>query len=152
MTTFASFDEAMTATAARAVEIAAQGRITLDYSVESIRIVEEQLASLHLAIPKGLFGKLTKKGPSDEEIHVMAMTFGAYVGEVLKRRFGGQWSLENNLAPGTKVPTFHFGNGGGEIWPQIKVEKRLRNGPEDNVWHYTQVLIEKLDGIRASNA
>jgi hypothetical protein len=152
MNTFASFDEAMTATAARAVEIAAQGRVALDYSVESIRIVEEQLASLHLAIPKGFLAKLKKKGPSDEEIHVMAMTFGAYVGEVLKRRFGGQWSLESKLAPGTKVPTFHFANGGGEIWPQIKVEKRLRNGPEDNVWHYAQVLIDKLDGKSGSDA
>jgi hypothetical protein len=143
MNIFASLDEAMAAGAARAVEIAEQGKISLDYSVDSIRIVEQQLASLHLAIPKGFIAKLRKMGPADAEIHLMAMTFGAYVGEVLKKHLGGHWSEDNSLEPGTKVPTLHLANGGGEIWPQLKVEKRLRDGPGDNVWHYAQMLLSR---------
>jgi hypothetical protein len=77
---FASLDEAMAAGAARAVEIAEQGKISLDYSVDSIRIVEQQLASLHLAIPKGFIAKLRNKGPPDSEIHFMAMTLGHSLG------------------------------------------------------------------------
>lgn len=42
------------------------------------------------------------------------------------------------------IPTLHL-PGGDEIWPQVKVAKRLRNGPEDNVWHDAQVLIAKPD-------
>lgn len=40
--------------------------------------------------------------------------------------------------------TFRVGANRMEIWPQIKVEKRLRNGPEDNVWHYFQLTVQKL--------
>jgi hypothetical protein len=140
----------MTAGAARAVELAANARITLDYSLESIRVVEQQLAGLHDKIPKGFLARLKGKGPSNSEIHLMSMTFGAYIAEVFKRHFGGHWSEENTMQPGTKVPTFHLAANGGEIWPQIKVAKRLRNGPEDNVWHYAQVVIEKLQGHQAS--
>jgi hypothetical protein len=27
----------------------------------------------------------------------------------------------------------------------VRLEKRLRNGPEDNVWHYFQLTVQKLD-------
>lgn len=152
MTTFASFDEAMTAGALRAVELCAQSNVELDYSFESIRIVEAQLASLHKAIPKGFFAKLKNRGPSKEEIHMMAMTFGAYIGEVFRREYGGHWSMDNSLEPGSKVPTFHIANNGGEIWPPIKVAKRLANGSEDDVWHYAQVIAERLKASRTTSA
>ena len=140
MSQFQSLDEAMTAGAARAVEIAASGNITLDYSIESIEIVKRQLANLHNQIPKGFLSRLIKKSPSDHEIQMMSYTFGAYIAEVIKRNFGGTWSNQSKLHPGQEIPTFHIGGDRGEIWPQIKVEKRLRNGAEDNVWHYFQIL------------
>ena len=65
MSDFKSLDEAMTAGATRAVEIAASGKVTLNYSIESIEIVEQQLASLHNQISKGFFSRITKKAPSD---------------------------------------------------------------------------------------
>ena len=145
MNEFQTIDEAMTAGAAHAVDISIQQRIALDYSWDSLQVVEHQLAELHDAIPKGFFAKLRHKGPTDAEIHMMAMSFGAYIGEVFKRRFGGHWSEENSLDPTTKIPTLHLANNGGEIWPQLKAEKRLRNGSEDSVWHYAQVLVKTLE-------
>ena len=65
MSDFKSLDEAMTAGATRAVEIDASGKVTLNYSIESIEIVEQQLASLHNQISKGFFLRITKKAPSD---------------------------------------------------------------------------------------
>jgi len=143
MSDFNSLDEAMTAGAARAVELAGESKVLLDYSVESIEVVEQQLARLHNQIPKGFFARLIKKAPSESEIKLMSYTFGAYIAEVLKRQFGGVWSNESKLHPGQEIPTFHLGGSGGEIWPQIKVEKRLRNGEEDNVWHYFQYLKQR---------
>lgn len=32
--------------------------------------------------------------------------------------------------------------GDTKIWPPAKVGKRLTNGPEDNVWMYSQVILE----------
>lgn len=58
--------------------------------------------------------------------------------------FRGTWSNESALHPGHDIPTFHVGVDRMEIWPQMKVEKRLRNGPEDNVWHYFQLTVQKL--------
>ena len=75
----------------------------------------------------------------------MSYTFGAYIAEVLKRKYGGTWSNESKLHPGQKIQTFHIGGNGGEIWPQIKVEKRLRDGEEDNTWHYFQMLAQRLE-------
>lgn len=137
MADITNLNEVMASGATRAVELAAEAKISLDYSFESICVVEQQLASLHEA--------MSKMRPSDAEIRMMAMTLGAYVGEVLRRRYGGYWSDENSLDPGTKIPTLRFANG-EEIWPHVKVEKRLRLGPEDNVWHYAQVLMAKLEG------
>lgn len=143
MTDFTSLAQAMAAGAERAVQLAADGRVHLDYSLDSLRIVEEQLASLHKDLPKGFIARLTRKGPSSEEIDLMAMTFGAYVGEVLRRQFGGHWSYENSLQPGVQLATLHLPDG-GEIWPQVKVNKRLRVGPEENVWVYAQAIAGQL--------
>lgn len=143
MTDFTSLTEAMAAGAERAVQLAADGRVNLDFSLDSLRVVEEQLASLHTDLPKGFFARLSRKGPSSEEIDLMAMTFGAYVGEVLRRQFGGHWSYENSLQPGVPLATLHLPDG-GEIWPHVKVNKRLRMGPEENVWVYAQTIIGQL--------
>jgi hypothetical protein len=35
-----------------------------------------------------------------------------------------------------------------ESGPQIKVEKRLRDGPEDNVWLYFQLILQKLNNFK----
>lgn len=73
---------------------------------------------------------------------MMSYTFGAYIAEVIKRNLGGAWSNESELHPGQEIPTFHIGDTRGDIWPQVKVEKRLRHGSEDNVWHCFQVVTQ----------
>ena len=151
MTDFNSLAEAMVAGADRAVQLAADGRVHLDFSLDSLRIVEEQLASLHKALPKGLLSRLTRQGQSSEEIDLMAMTFGAYVGEVLRRQFGGHWSYENFLQPDVQLATLHLPDG-GEIWPHVKVNKRVRLGPEENVWVFAQAIIAQLQATGPNGA
>ncbi|SEF33156.1 hypothetical protein ABL840_35185 [Variovorax sp. NFACC27] len=141
-----TMDEDMTVLAERAVRVTAANGVTLDYSPESIELVEQRLGKLHDAFRKlqdEPSGKLAS--PSDYEIRLMSLTYGAYIAEVLKRKHGeGTWSYESRLYAGQEVPTFHVGANRIEMWPQIKVEKRLRNGPEDNVWHYFQLPLQKL--------
>ena len=140
METFSNLGEAMTAGAAHAVVLAAEQSITLDYSIESLREVERQLDQLHRQLPAAK--------PSEAQLHMMAMTFGAYIAEVIRRNFGGHWSEDCEFQPGVKFPTFHLPNCTVEIWPQVKVRKRLENGAEDNVWHYAQAFIQKIEGTR----
>jgi hypothetical protein len=143
---FKSMDEAMTAGAARAVQLAAGSGISLDYSPGSVEIVEQQLGKLHEVVQASANDPTRKlASPSDQEIRLMSYTFGSYIAEVLKRKYGGTWSTQSALYPGKEIPTFHVGANRMDIWPQIKVEKRLRNGPEDNVWHYFQLTQQKLE-------
>ena len=124
----------MSGGAASAVEFAADAGIKLDYSLASIKVVEQQLAGLHSQIPA--------KSPSAQEIRRMSLMFGAYMGEVLKRNYGGSWSKKSALHPGQDILTFHVR--GKEVWPHIKAEKRIIDGPEDNVWFYFQTLLKEL--------
>jgi len=118
---------------------------TLDFSEESIEIVERCLGHLHETIPRGFFGKLLGRGPSSEEIDTVARMFGGYIGEVYRKHHGGEWILDDSI-PGATGPivTLHQSNG-GKFFPTMKVYKRLTAGPEDNVWAYYRVLTGELN-------
>jgi len=110
----------------------------LDYSLASVEAVEEVLAAMYEAKPKGLLGRLFKARPSPEVMWSFAKMYGGYVGEVLRRHRGGDWFVDEEIVPGQK--TLGLRKGDHRIWPPAKVGKRLVNGPEDNVWHYLQVV------------
>lgn len=142
MTEIRSLDEAMSAAAADAVAYAGQQfGIALDYSEESVERVEQLLGKLYDSIPRGFLSKLTKRSPSPKDLERMATMVGAYIGEVVRRNLGGTWKLESSAFPGQQMLTFQTEDG-IEMWPQVRVSKRLANGPEDNVWHYFQGLNE----------
>jgi hypothetical protein len=107
MSEFKSIDEAMAATAADAVQLAAEAGVKLDYSLESVEIVEQQLARLHK--------QLSEKSPSDREITVMSYRFGTYIAEVLKRSVGGSWSEQSSLHPGYQLPPPELGRWGASL-------------------------------------
>ncbi len=109
----------------------------LDFSEGSIEQIEKILAVLHNTLPKGGLGKLLARGPSEDEIWQMAKIWGGYAGEVIRRRWGGEWTTETAAHPGTVITLRVLGS---DIFPPAKVYKRLINGEEDNVWHYYLVL------------
>ncbi len=109
--------------------------VRLDWTVESLPAVERILATLHDAIPQ--------QRPSKATIDTFAKAFGSYVGEVVLRAHGGHWgwvTLPEGRIVGMQVTDPRL-----ELWPWARVFNRLKNGPEDNVWHYYQltVLYEK---------
>lgn len=113
----------------------------IDYTPQSVEVIEEMLAKYHKEIPKNFLQRLTKRGLSEETIRIISTCCGAYIAEVIKREWGGHWSKESNLYPGTV--TFHVQ--GSEQWPQMKAAKRIINGPEDNVYHYFQMITSNLE-------
>ena len=65
------------------------------------------------------------------------MCFGAYIGEVIRRKFGGSWSVDHAVAgPQTFPINWH----GREAFPVGWCGKRILNGDEDNVWFKFQVV------------
>lgn len=139
--TFATIDMVQ-AYAKDAIEFARERfQVELDLTPGSIEHVERILAKLYDQRPRG-FKRLLSKGPSAEEIASMAKMFGSYVGEVIRREHGGEWSTASNAFPGQSIMTLHAG--GLDIFPPAKVHKRLTNGPEDNVWFYYRVMKAEL--------
>lgn len=112
MTKAPSIAEMMSAYAQDAVEYAQRSfDIPLDYSEGSVQQVEPILAKLLETIPKGAPGKLFTKGPSQHELDQMTKMFGGYVGEVIRRAWGGRWKLESAAFPGQQVITFEIAGG-----------------------------------------
>ena len=116
-----------------AVKIAADSyNVTLDYSEASVERVEGILDEMYKEMPKG--------AGRDEEVEqamgTAAVLFGAYIGEVMRRTWGGTWD-RGPVDDAADVIILRF-HGQNMTFPPSKVYKRLSEGPEDNVWHYFQ--------------
>jgi ABC-type Fe3+-citrate transport system substrate-binding protein len=106
----------------------------LDFSEESLKTLEEILDRYHKELPKGL--KRIFFGPSKDKINQISKIWGAYLGEVIIKHLGGEWKMREGLK---NAIALCFDNG-IEIYPPAKVNKRLLNGFEDNIWAYYQIL------------
>ncbi len=133
----------MAAYAADAVQHAKEGcNITLDYTPGSIRLVEHILETLRAGMPRGFLARLFGQGPSQDNIETVCKMYGGYIGEVVRRTGGGEWVMDTEISPGRGVISLRKGD--SRIFPPEKVQKRLANGTEDNVWSYYQVLMKDL--------
>ena len=111
--------------------------VHLDYTPESIEKVEGILAAIYSSSPRGLISRLLGRGLSDDEAARLARMYGSYVGESLLRKWGGHWEKDHPVAgPGSYPITCR----GHQSFPLGWCYKRLRNGPEDNVWHKVLVI------------
>lgn len=104
----------------------------LDFSSESLEGVERIMNKLH---------KQVKEAPADqklteEQITELSRRWGIYVGEVIRRYYGGQWALVDG------VPDLALG--GKNASPLAKVRKRIVDGPMDNLKYYFQSIMKQL--------
>ncbi|MGH2535773.1 MAG: hypothetical protein ACRDHL_00065 [Candidatus Promineifilaceae bacterium] len=127
--------------AERAVAMAEQAfDISLDYSEASVEHVEFILGRLYDEMPRGRLAWLRGR-PSPQQLGRMATIWGAYLGEVIRRRWGGHWAPTSPRL-NQALPTLLLAS--GELYPPAKVYQRLTKGPEDNVSFYYQVLARLL--------
>jgi hypothetical protein len=129
---FGSTDEFIQCMAAEAVKDAAgKDRINLDYSVDSIKEVEEILGRLH---------EQYRKDPSSISPKGLASAYGAYVGEVIRRSEPGAKRERDDAVGWQKSYPIVWGPGHGHSYPMAWCYHRIVNGPEDNVWVKFRVL------------
>jgi hypothetical protein len=103
----------------------------LDWTDQSIETVERMAARLH--------DEIANARPTEEQIAQFTKMLGSYVGEVYRRNHGGTWGVVT--ANGEKMPGMKTAKG-TLFWPWGRAAKRIANGPEDNIWHYYQALLE----------
>lgn len=140
----ADVNEMMKAYSLDAVDYAKQFNKTLDFSETSIQSLEDVCTLLYNEIPRGFFAKIFNKSPSEEAIIQMSKMLGAYIGEVMIKHYGGNWTIENFMNQGN---TLVVNLEELKTFPVAKVYKRLKNGPEDNVHYYYFVMTKELKKI-----
>lgn len=118
-----------------AVDLGREYNAELDYGENSLMEVESILGTLSRDMP------VSK--PSDDHVTELCKMFGFYLGEVVRRRYGGEWSIETY--PGREFATLALTVNGNKLFPSIKVQRRLTEGEADNVWEFYRMVKEKLE-------
>ena len=140
---YENIGEMMQAYAEQAVSAAREMNITLDYGEESVHQLERILTQLHSERPPFL-GKAPpgEEDPAQKQIDSMSRIWGGYFGEVIRRCWGGEWTLETY--PGTVAPVVTLEVNGAKIFPAMKVYRRLTNGANDDVAKFYETVRDKL--------
>ena len=118
----------MPSAAEDAIDYASERGKKLDYSVESVKSVDALLGELHEVHAKGNL--------SDKDVKIHAPRFGAYIGEVIRRGYGGTWAIDHSVAGPGSFP-LHWKS---DSFPVTWCGKRILNGEEDNVRVKFQVV------------
>jgi len=113
----------------------------LDFSPHSVQDVELILARMHESIPRRFYEKIYKRGPTPEQMATLSLAYGAYLGEVIRREFGGTWSKEVIDDEPAIALVLDRGN---MVFTVGKVWKRLNNGEGDNVLSFYEIHSEML--------
>lgn len=121
-------------------------RRQLDYSLLSLKHVDDYLARVHAA------------PPSDEEKFRVVLRCGAYVGEVMRRSMPQFHWVEYDEGARYSEPLASMELGWGTavvLWssskdmafPLGKVGKFIQNGREDSVYSFADILIRQTRGL-----
>ena len=104
--------------------------ISLDYSPSSVKQVEEILGKLH--------DEYQRRGTTEGQ-RGLALAYGAYIGEVIRREAGeGRWAPDDPKFGVGTMPLYWRGH---TTFPVTWCLKRLANGEEDNVWTKYQLIV-----------
>jgi len=123
--------------AEQAVVIAREFNTKLDYSENSLMELEAIISQLALELPAG--------GAPGDELAEMCKMWGSYLGEVVRRRFGGDWSIDTY--PGKQFATLTLTVAGNKLFPSMKVHRRLTEGENDNLWTFYKMVKAKLEAL-----
>jgi hypothetical protein len=79
----------------------------------------------------------------EEQMVMMCKLWGGYLGEVVRRRWGGEWAMETY--PGAGFATLTLNVRGAKLFPSMKIYRRLTEGEQEDVWSFYQRVKGKLE-------
>jgi hypothetical protein len=131
---FASLADMMSAYAEEAVRLAwSDHRQRLDLSESSVDLLEKIL-----------------DGQSAEDLEFQTRLWGSYFGEVIRRRFDGEWELSQYPGGGVAaVPTVLVR--GSRLYPLVKVYRRLTLGEAENLPAFYKMVAARLGELPPVN-
>ena len=125
-TQFDSLDAMIAAYAAEAVRVAsAAHQVKLDFSLASIARLERILSDQNAV-----------------DLEYQTRTWGSYFGEVLRQKWGGEWSLSQYPNAVAAVPTLEIQ--GSKLYPLMKVYRRLTMGESESLPAFLELVEGRL--------
>ncbi len=100
--------------------------LELDYSAESIAEIERSVDTLDFAIAGGA---------SPENVDMITSLWGAYLGEVIRQKIGGDWVLDENGDPCLRCER-------STVSPHEQVRQRLTHGTDYDLLGYFERMTE----------
>lgn len=142
MADFKSIAEMMESCASDAVRLAQERfGFSLDYSEESIESLETVLASVSADLRDGQ-NSPDKETVNKDGVEHEVKLWGSYFGEVVRRRWGGDWDLVQYPGRVAAAPTLLVA--GSQLYPLMKIYRRLTMGEAENIWNFYQKIRQKL--------
>lgn len=138
----ATISEMMESYAAEAVRKGREFNVTFDYSESSLQALEPILTQIAARRPKPKDSEAASSDPADQALDADSRMWGAYLGETIRRLWGGDWGVETY--PGTMAPVISVDIGGAKLFPVMKIYRRLTQGENENVWKFYQMVREKF--------
>ncbi len=124
--------EDMEANARNAVELAkTRFQATLDFGIDSLQVLETLFDRVEYAMPDP---------ESKETLGLLTRLLGSYLGEVIRRKHGGEWIIWTDK----HGKTMALQVGDATVFTHNKVKKRLERGPTHNIWTYYQEVLSTL--------
>ena len=106
--------------------------VALDWSDTSVSAIE--------GIMDIFYRERATANPTAEQVWSFSKMFGSYVGEVYRRNHGANWGTVT--LNGESFPGMQAAQTCTLFWPWGRAQNRLTDGPENNMWHYYQSLLE----------
>lgn len=117
--------------AQKAVSQAPSYHAVLDFSESSLMELEVILS------------QISQADQSADELSETCKLWGSYLGEVVRRRFGGDWSVEQY--PGKDFATLTLTVNGSKLFPSMKIHRRLAQGDSENIWSFYKMIKSRLE-------
>ena len=113
--------------------------IDLDYSVKSVEHIENLLENQFKN------GQPIKDGLFSNGLGGKAFSIASYIGEVvIKNTKNTAWEFDPK-DPNNEMNMMVSSKNKSKIWPMQKLGKRIQNGNEDNIYHYTAIIVKKFN-------
>ena len=126
---FPDLDTMMEGYAQAAVETAKKEyRQTLDYSAESVNVLDEIIVLL--------------SGSVEIDLDFESRLWGSYLGEVIRMRYAGTWDMTQYPGGELAVPAVDVR--GSRLFPLMKVFRRLTIGEEEDLPSFYHMVTERL--------
>src|SRR5579872_6261845 len=133
---FKSTDDLMRYLASQAVNDAKnEGQVTLDYSTGSLKSVDGILNHIH---------EEYSRNKSAMAVDGLAMAYGAYIGEVIRRKEPtAKWERDHPVGGPRSYPLTWSA---GDSFPCAWAYRQILNGEEDSIWVKYSVLANRDTG------